>query len=194
MNNKNYIFYILIISNIISNYIVLNIKEELKEINDIENNNEINNKEKEIRIIIKYTKKTHTIINHFNNLKDALESENKNIVVIGEDYKLEGIRKKISNTLIILEIILSTIVTCSDSIKYLTRNFIPSSLFNWTYKNKIIKVAFIFIIGNFINNLINNIQPFEIFYEGKLIWSGLKHKGKYIRPRELIKLIQKNIN
>ena len=80
-------------------------------------------------------------------------------------------------------------MTCSENIIYLTRNYIPSSLFDWTHKNKIIKVAFIFIIGNIINSLINNIQPFEIFYNEKLIWSGIKHNGKLIRPRELIKYL-----
>ena len=60
-------------------------------------------------------------------------------------------------------------MTCSDNILYLTKNYIPSSLFNWTYNYKIIKVAFIFIIGNALNSIINNIQPFEIFCDEKLI-------------------------
>ena len=174
MNNNKIIFGIFIIINIISKYSFLYNKEKSKDGIDIDKEfNENNNKE--IKIIIKYTKKTNLIINHFNNLKESLEAENKNFIVIGEDYKLEGTRKLISYILIFLEIFLSTIVTCSENIIYLTRNYIPSSLFDWTHKNKIIKVAFIFIIGNIINSLINNIQPFEIFYNEKLIWSGIKH-------------------
>ena len=193
MNNNKIIFGIFIIINIISKYSFLYNKEKSKDGIDIDKEfNENNNKE--IKIIIKYTKKTNLIINHFNNLKESIEAENKNFIVIGEDYKLEGTRRLISYILIFLEIFLSTIVTCSENIIYLTRNYIPSSLFDWTHKNKIIKVAFIFIIGNIINSIINNIQPFEIFYNEKLIWSGIKHNGKLIRPRELIKLIKKNLN
>ena len=161
--------------------------------NDNNKNCDDNYKEEEIKLIIKYTKKSNLIINHFNQLKESVEAENKNIVIIGEDYKLEGTRKKISYMIVALQLILSGTVTCSDSVIYLTRNYIPRSFFDWTYKNKIIKVVSIFLIGNFINSIINNIQPFEIFYDEKLIWSGIKHNGRLIRPKELIKIIQKKI-
>ena len=190
MNNKKNIFTILIFAIIISYYLSFN--KILKEDSIISTNNKIN--EKEIKIIIKYTKKTNTIINHFNQLKEAIEAENKNYVVIGEDYKLEGIRKIISNIIIALELIITTIITCSDSVIYITRNYIPRSYFDWTHKYKILKVVFIFIIGNIINSIINNIRPFEIYYNGKLIWSGINHKGKLIRANELIKILKKKYN
>ena len=187
MNYKKIIICTFIIANILSNYLFLNNKQKsINKIDDKDFNNNI-----KIKIIIKYFKKNNSIINHFNNIKEALESEYQDIIVIGEDYKIDGTRKLISNILIFIEIILSAIVTCSDSFLYLTRNYIPSSFFNWTYNYKIIKVAFIFIIGNALNSIINNVQPFEIFCDEKLIWSGIKHKGKLIRIGELIKLIKK---
>ena len=195
MNYKKYIFLLFYYITNISYYSSIKIGDKNENIND---NNEYCDgegdcKEKEIRIVIKYTKRSNLIINHFNQLKETIEAENRNIVIIGEDYQLEGTRKKISYMIVALQLILSGTVTCADSIIYLTRNYIPRSFFDWTYKNKIIKVVFIFLIGNIINSIINNIQPFEIFYDGKLIWSGIKHNGKLIRPKELIKIIQKKI-
>ena len=187
MNNKTF-FKLFIINIIIYNKILLNQNQQSE---DFEDN--YKNKNEEIKIIIKYTQKTNTIINHFYRLKETIEAQNKNYIVIGEDYKLEGTRKKISYTIIILQFILSAIVTCSDSIIYLTRNFIPRYFFDWTNNNKIIKVAFIFIIGNVINSIINNIQPFEIYYNENLIWSGIEHNGRLIRAKELLKLLQKKI-
>ena len=175
-----------------------NIPLEIKEINthnininDKDQTDYIDKTNESLEIVIKYTKNKNFVINHFNILKEDLESKYSNIVVKEEDYHLEGIRRKISFTIIALELILSGIVTCSDSVKYMTQGYIPASFFNWTYKNKILKVAFIFIIGNCINGLINNIRPFEIYCNEKLIWSGLKHKGKLINSRDLIKLIRK---
>ncbi len=196
MNFQKYIFLLFYYIANISYYLSKEIEDKNENMND--NNiycdgNDGNCKEKEIRIIIKYTKRSNLIINHFNQLKETIEAENRNIVIIGEDYKLEGTRKKISYTIVALQLILSGTVTCSDSVIYLTRNYIPRSFFDWTYKNKIIKVVFIFLVGNFINSIINNIQPFEIFYDGNLIWSGIKHNGKLIRPKELIKIIHKKI-
>ena len=192
MKKKIFIFQILIIINILFNNI--NCLYQKQKNNKI-NNNKIysNDNDREIKIIIKYTKNSKLVINHFNQLKESIEAENSKFVVIGEDYKLEGIRKKLSYIIISLQLLLSSIVACSDSVIYITRKFIPRSFFNWTYKHKLIKIVSIFLIGNFINNIINYIHPFEIFCDGKLIWSGLKHNGRLIRPRELLKIIEKDI-
>ena len=175
MNYKKYILIIFYYIANISYYLSKQIEDKNENMNDNNRYCDGNCEEKEIRIVIKYTKRSNLVINHFNQLKETIEAENRNIVIIGEDYKLEGTRKKISYTIVALQLILSGTVTCSDSVIYLTRNYIPRSFFDWTYKNKIIKVVFIFLIGNFINSIINNIQPFEIFYDGKLIWSVIKH-------------------
>ena len=193
MNYKKYILIIFYYIANISYYLTNQIEDKNENMNDNNKYCDGNCEEKEIRIVIKYTKRSNLIINHFNQLKEAIEAENRNIVIIGEDYKLEGTRKKISYMIVALQFILSGTVTCSDSVIYLTRNYIPRSFFDWTYKNKIIKVVSIFLVGNLINSIINNIQPFEIFYNGKLIWSGIKHNGILIRPKELIKIIHKNI-
>ena len=199
--SPNYLFQIIILFYILfKRSIQLNPDNPL-EINEIKTNNiDINNQDQtdlidksneNLEIIIKFTKNKKMVINHFNILKENLESQYKNIIVKDEDYHLVGIRKKISFTIIALELILSGIITCSDSVKYMTQGYIPASFFDWTYKNKIIKVVFVFLIGNFINGMINNIRPFEIYCNEKLIWSGLEHKGKLINSRDLIKLIIK---
>ena len=193
MNYKKYFFLLFYYISNISYYSSIQIENKNENKNDNNKYCDGNCEEKEIRIIIKYTKRSNLVINHFNQLKETIEAENRNIVIIGEDYKLEGTRKKISYMIVALQLILSGTVTCSDSVIYLTRNYIPRSFFDWTYKNKIIKVVSIFLVGNFINSIINNFQPFEIFYDGKLIWSGIKHNGRLIRPKELIKIIHKNI-
>ena len=124
-------------------------------------------------------------------IQEIMEKNFKNVIVKGEEYPLNSIRKIISYLVTITQISVFAIVIAGDSLKPLLNNIIPNNLIDWIVENKLRSFIICFLLGNVLQTSISNTGAFEIFYNGNQIWSKLQ-SGNVPNINQLILLLNQN--
>ena len=138
-----------------------------------------------------------SFVGYFQEVKKQLELRYQDVEVIPEKYPLKNPRKMIYNIMIGIEVIIISIILLSDFIKPKIEKYVSIDFINLFNENKIAKVSMVFLMGQYIGQIINNAGAFEVFCDDKLIWSTIDHNG--IKPNlstivRLIKIWNKMIN
>ena len=124
-------------------------------------------------------------------IQEIMEKNFKNVIVKGEEYPLNSIRKIISYLVTITQISVFALVIAGDSLKPLLNNIIPNNLIDWIVENKLRSFIICFLLGNVLQTSISNTGAFEIFYNGNQIWSKLQ-SGNVPNINQLILLLNQN--
>ena len=123
-------------------------------------------------------------------MKQQLEYKYQDILVIPEKYPLKNPRKIIYNIIILLEAIIIIIIILSDFIKPKIEKYIIPDIINLFNENKFAKIAMVFLMGQYLGQIINNAGAFEVFCDDKLIWSTIEHNGIKPSLSTIIKLVK----
>ncbi len=124
-------------------------------------------------------------------IQQIMEKNFKNVIVKGEEYPLNFIRKILSYVVTITQISVFTTMILGESIKPFLINFIPNYLIDWIIENKLLSLVISFFAGNILQSNISNTGAFEIFYNGNQIWSKLQ-TGNVPNINQLIMLLNQN--
>jgi selT/selW/selH-like putative selenoprotein len=124
-------------------------------------------------------------------IQQIMEKNFKNVIVKGEEYPLNFIRKILSYVVTITQISVFTTMILGESIKPFLINFIPNYLIDWIIENKLLSLIISFFAGNILQSNISNTGAFEIFYNGNQIWSKLQ-TGNVPNINQLIMLLNQN--
>ncbi len=124
-------------------------------------------------------------------IQQIMEKNFKNVIVKGEEYPLNFIRKILSYVVTITQISVFTTMILGESIKPFLINFIPNYLIDWIIENKLLSLVISFFAGNILQSSISNTGAFEIFYNGNQIWSKLQ-TGNVPNINQLIMLLNQN--
>ena len=92
--------------------------------------------------------------------------------------------------MIALEIIIIAIILLSDLIKPMIEKYVIPDIINLFNENKLPKIAIVFLMGQYIGQMINNAGAFEVFCDDKLIWSTIEHKGIKPNLSSIVRLIK----
>ena len=131
-----------------------------------------------------------SFVGYFQEVKQQLEYRYKDVQVIPEQYPLKNPRKLIYNLMIILEIIIIIIIALSDFIKPKIEQYVIPDLINLFNENKLAKIAMVFLMGQYIGQIISNAGAFEVFCDDKLIWSTIEHNGIKPNLSTIIRLVK----
>ena len=131
-----------------------------------------------------------SFVGYFQEVKQQLEYRYKDVQVIPEQYPLKNPRKLIYNLMITLEIIIIIIIALSDFIKPKIEQYVIPDLINLFNENKLAKIAMVFLMGQYIGQIISNAGAFEVFCDDKLIWSTIEHNGIKPNLSTIIRLIK----
>ena len=124
-------------------------------------------------------------------IQQIMEKNFKNVIVKGEEYPLNFIRKILSYVVTITQISVFTTMILGESIKPFLINIIPNYLIDWIIENKLLSLIISFFAGNILQSNISNTGAFEIFYNGNQIWSKLQ-TGNVPNINQLIMLLNQN--
>ena len=105
-------------------------------------------------------------------IQQIMEKNFKNVIVNGEEYPLSQTRKFLSYSVMAIQFLIFTLLILCN-FKNIINSILPNNLIDWIGENKLRTFFLTFILGNFIQNQIYNTGAFEIFYNGKQIWSKL---------------------
>ena len=78
-----------------------------------------------------------------------------------------------------------------QSLKPYVKGFIPESFFDWIEANKLMFGMGCFLVGNMLNNKINNAGAFEIYCNEKLIWSAINNNKRVPNIETIILMVNK---
>ena len=131
-----------------------------------------------------------SFVGYFQEVKQQLEYRYKDVQVIPEQYPLKNPRKLIYNLMITLEIIIIIIIALSDFIKPKIEQYVIPDLINLFNENKLAKIAMVFLMGQYIGQIISNAGAFEVFCDDKLIWSTIEHNGIKPNLSTIIRLVK----
>ena len=118
---------------------------------------------------------------YFNQVKQHLESNYTNINVQPSDYPLSTQRKLLSYIV--------TFIQFGGIILAFT--IIPDNALDWIEGNKMMFGMGCYLIGNILNNNINNAGAFEIYCNEELIWSAINNNKKVPNLEGIIMMINK---
>ena len=131
-----------------------------------------------------------SFVGYFQEVKQQLEYRYKDVQVIPEQYPLKNPRKLIYNLMIALEIIIIIMIALSDFIKPKIEQYVIPDLINLFNENKLAKIAMVFLMGQYIGQIISNAGAFEVFCDDKLIWSTIEHNGIKPNLSTIIRLVK----
>jgi selT/selW/selH-like putative selenoprotein len=129
-------------------------------------------------------------VGYFQEVKQQLEYRYKDVQVIPEQYPLKNPRKLIYNLMIALEMIIIIMIALSDFIKPKIEQYVIPDLINLFNENKLAKIAMVFLMGQYIGQIISNAGAFEVFCDDKLIWSTIEHNGIKPNLSTIIRLVK----
>ena len=115
---------------------------------------------------------------HFQELKKLLEDKYKDIQVISEDYPLKNPRKIIYIVMIAIEVLIISFILLLNFIKPKIEKYVPSNIIEMFNENKIIRIAIVVMMGQYIGGFIKNAGAFEVFLGDKLIYSTIENNGR----------------
>ena len=112
-------------------------------------------------------------------MKETLEAKYSDINIVPEPYPLKGTRKIVYYLVLVFEglIILLTVISDRNYIKPILEKLCGNDFVKLVNENKMSTVSFIILIGLYVFQIINNAGAFEVFCDGKLIWSTIENKG-----------------
>ena len=131
-----------------------------------------------------------SFVGYFQEVKKQLELRYQDVEVIQEKYPLKNPRKMIYNIMIGIEVIIISIILLSDFIKPKIEKYVSIDFINLFNENKIAKVSMVFLMGQYIGQIINNAGAFEVFCDDKLIWSTIDHNGIKPNLSTIVRLIK----
>ena len=124
-------------------------------------------------------------------IEQIMKRNFKNVIINGEEYPLNSIRKFLSYSIYSIQFLILTILILTNFNKQILFSFFPNNLIDWIGENKLRIFFFSLIIGNFLQGHIYNTGAFEIFYNGTQIWSKLENGG-VPEINHLIKILVQN--
>ena len=127
---------------------------------------------------------------YFNYVKEQLELFFSDIKVTAERYPLKNPRKTIYNTAIGIQVFLIILTAFSGLIQSKLEFIIGSDNFKAINENKLAKIAMVFLMGQYIGQIISNAGAFEVFCDDKLIWSTIEHNGIKPNLSTIIRLVK----
>ena len=169
-----------------------------KEEEDIEENEELKivnnfskkNKNKNINLRIEFCQSwSHR--GYFNQVKQHLESNFTNINVQPSDYPLSTQRKLLSYIVTFIQFGGIILAFTGKNIKTYIGSIIPDNALDWIEGNKMMFGMGCYLIGNILNNNINNAGAFEIYCNEELIWSAINNNKKVPNLEGIIMMINK---
>ena len=131
-----------------------------------------------------------SFVGYFQEVKRQLEYRYQDVRVIPEKYPLKNPRKLIYNIMISLEVIIIIIILLSDFIKPKIEKYVIPDIINLFNENKFPKIAMVFLMGQYLGQIINNAGAFEVFCDDKLIWSTIEHNGIKPNLSTIIRLVK----
>ncbi len=103
---------------------------------------------------------------------------------------MQGTRKKVYQAVIAIQIILISLILLSDFFKSYLLKFMSNDTYEAFNENKLAAAAVVFLFGMMALRVIKSSGAFEIFYNGKLVWSTIDNYGKVPNGEFFIRLIQ----
>ena len=128
---------------------------------------------------------------YFNQVKQHLESNFTNINVQPSDYPLSSQRKILLYIVTFIQFGGIALAFAGQSLKPYVKGFIPESFFDWIEANKLMFGMGCFLVGNMLNNNINNAGAFEIYCNEKLIWSAINNNKRVPNIETIILMVNK---
>ena len=128
---------------------------------------------------------------YFNQVKQHLESNYTNINVQPSDYPLSTQRKLLSYIVTFIQFGGIILAFTGKNIKTYIGSIIPDSALDWIEGNKMMFGMGCYLIGNILNNNINNAGAFEIYCNEELIWSAINNNKKVPNLEGIIMMINK---
>ena len=128
---------------------------------------------------------------YFNQVKQHLESNYTNINVQPSDYPLSTQRKLLSYIVTFIQFGGIILAFTGKNIKTYIGSIIPDNALDWIEGNKMMFGMGCFLIGNILNNNINNAGAFEIYCIEELIWSAINNNKKVPNLEGIIMMINK---
>ena len=128
---------------------------------------------------------------YFNQVKQHLESNYTNINVQPSDYPLSTQRKLLSYIVTFIQFGGIILAFTGKNIKTYIGSIIPDNALDWIEGNKMMFGMGCFLIGNILNNNINNAGAFEIYCNEELIWSAINNNKKVPNLEGIIMMINK---
>ena len=123
-------------------------------------------------------------------MKETLEAKYSDINVVPEPYPLKNPRKAIYNLTIAIEVLIILLILISDYIKPTLEKYFSNDMVSLINENKMTKISFIILIGLYVIQIINNAGAFEVFCDGKLIWSTIEKNGVKPALTTIVKIIK----
>ena len=173
--------------------IITNVEED-----DFEENDEIkvidnfkkNKKNKNINLRIEFCQSwSHR--GYFNQVKQHLESNFTNIFVEPSDYPLSPQRKMLSYIVSLIQIGGVILAFAGNKVKPYVGAVVPDTFMDWIEGNKLMFGMGCFLLGNILNNNINNAGAFEIYCNEKLLWSAINNNKKVPNLDTIILMINR---
>jgi len=128
---------------------------------------------------------------YFNQVKQHLESNYTNINVQPSDYPLSTQRKLLSYIVTFIQFGGIILAFTGKNIKTYIGSIIPDNALDWIEGNKMMFGMGCYLIGNILNNNINNAGAFEIYCNEELIWSAINNNKKVPNLEGIIMMINK---
>ena len=128
---------------------------------------------------------------YFNQVKQHLESNYTNINVQPSDYPLSTQRKLLSYIVTFIQFGGIILAFTGKNIKTYIGSIIPDNALDWIEGNKMMFGMGCYLIGNILNNKINNAGAFEIYCNEELIWSAINNNKKVPNLEGIIMMINK---
>jgi len=125
---------------------------------------------------------------YFNNFKESLERNFKNVEVNGFNYPLSGIRLYFYSAAIIIFGLVILSVFFTGIMKPLLKIFFKEEHIKVIDENKLQIFLISYFVFNTVLNMINNTGAFEIFYNNELIYSKII-SGNFPDINQIIRLI-----
>ena len=117
---------------------------------------------------------------YFDHVKEQLETKYSDVRVVSEQYPLKNPRKTIYYLMRVIEGIIIILVAISSYIKPKLEIVLGPDFYKIVNQNKLTTIGFVFIIGLYVGQAIYYVDAFEVFCDGKLIYSTIEKNG--IKP------------
>ena len=127
---------------------------------------------------------------YFNNFKEILERNFKNVDVNGFNFPLSGFRLYFYSFAFIIFGLIILSVFFTGIMKPFLKIFFNEEHIKMINENKVQIILISYFAFNIILNVINNTGAFEIFYKDEIIFSKL-NEGNFPEINEIIKILVK---
>ena len=107
------------------------------------------------------------------------------------DYPLSPQRKMLIYIVTFIQIGGAVLAFVGQTIKPYVRGIIPEEFMDWIEANKLMFGMGCFLLGNILNNNLNNAGAFEIYCNEKLVWSAINNNKKVPNLESIILMITK---